>query len=113
MTISRRSFLKGLAALPLVAAFLPKEVPTETVEYFSTDGKRIFNRIKVEKFGTESSHCDGKDYIYIGSKEPLPSMRWDCSDDRTTEVSSWDEDKKRWIPVIFTNGNSLGKSTNY
>jgi hypothetical protein len=47
MTLSRRSFLKGLAALPLVAAFLPKEVPALPEQKF-------------KKFGTESSHFDGK-----------------------------------------------------
>lgn len=54
MTLSRRSFLRGLAALPLVAAFLPKEA----VEEFSTDGEYIYPKTRINerhKYSTNSS----------------------------------------------------------
>jgi hypothetical protein len=55
--LSRRSFLKGLAALPVVAMFLPKEVPATP-------------KLEFKKFGTKSSRfmvirsaVSGKDII--------------------------------------------------
>jgi hypothetical protein len=58
MTLSRRSFLKGLAALPLVAAFLPKEVQA-SVPVYLTKGNSL-GKTEFKKFGTESSRFDGK-----------------------------------------------------
>ena len=47
MTLSRRSFLKVLAVIPVVAMFLPKKVPT-------------IPEPEIKKFGTKSSRFDGK-----------------------------------------------------
>jgi hypothetical protein len=66
MTLSRRSFLKGLAALPLVAAFLPKEAQA-SVSVYLTKGNSL-GKTEFKKFGTESSRFDGSIVTDISSE---------------------------------------------
>lgn len=93
--LSRRSFIKGLAALPLVAAFLPKEVPTLDAPIMTAT--EVINRTN----GRPPIDFDAPagDYIYIGSNEPISSMGWSLSDNGPVKITVWDKNKREWVPT--------------
>lgn len=82
MSLTRRSFMRGLIALPMMGMFLNESQKKDCV-------------IAFKKFGTESSHFDGKGYIYIGCEEKLPGLSFDKKSGRC--VGYWDG--KRWTPI--------------
>jgi hypothetical protein len=93
MTLSRRSFLKGLAVLPAVVALLPKEVPAA-----------VALEPKFKKFGMESSHFDGNGIYWETYTGDIPIGTIVCfSDEYGSKVKPVSGNKLWAGPVVRKN----------